>query len=539
MLYAEICRVLGKYFLALAAILVIPLAVSILYEFFLDDKIYLQNYASAAFLETLGISLFTSLILSFIGRSAKGVLYKKESILLVVLIWLLTALICSLPFLFSGVMENPLDAFFESMSGLTTTGASIIYPKAYDPATGLEVPITMQNVYDPSLSYTFYGTVAPLKDTESGVILHQGIEALGKPLLFWRSLLQWLGGIGIVVLFIAFLPIFSGGGKFLYESEVSGPHKEGMKPRIKETAGFLWKIYLGLSVIQVMLLKATNWNMSFFDAITLTFSTISTGGFTTSNEGLLEHQSLATLWIIIVFMILGGLNFSLFFYCFKRQFERLYDPELFFYIFSLIIGSFLIGLGIWHLPQLMSFQTSMFDSTFQAVSAQTSTGFSIVNYDQWPIAYQLLMIFLMYIGGMSGSTAGGIKVIRYVIACKVISHKLQSFLRSGVVHVIKVGNKEITAQTALSTMTFFCMTLFISLLGIFLLCLDNHDLITAAGLISTTITNTGLYFGGIGSMESLGYLSNYSKVIGILWMLLGRLEFFALLVLLLPSFWRK
>ena len=217
MLFREVSRILGKYFLYLAAIFLLPLVVAIIEELVLG-KIYFQTPAMFAFLEAIAISLACSRLFQFFGKKAEGTLYRKESILLVSLIWFITAGFGALPFLFTQTIPNPIDAYFESMSGLTTTGATILQTKAYD-SSGQEVAISLPNPNDSAMIYTFYGTIPPLRDPATETVLKTGIEALGQPLLFWRVFLQWLGGMGIVVLFIAILPALSMGGKFLFETE--------------------------------------------------------------------------------------------------------------------------------------------------------------------------------------------------------------------------------------------------------------------------------------------------------------------------------
>lgn len=534
MIYSEISRVLGRYLMYLSGILLIPLGVAILYDFYFDEKIYFKTPATFAFLETLAICVILSALFRTLGKKSTGRLHRKESILLVAIIWFLTATIGALPFIQTNVFSNPVDAYFESMSGLTTTGCSIIQPKAYD-SDGQEIPVTFENPLDPAIKYTFYGTVAPLKDPDTGVILKEGLEALGKPLLFWRCFLQWLGGMGIVVLFIAVLPALAMGGKFLYESEVPGPNKEGMMPRVTETAGFLWKIYLGLTVAQIILMLTSDPTMSLFDATSLSFSTISTGGFTVRNDGLASYHNIS--WAIGLFMILGSLNFSLYFFCLRGKFYRLYEPEFFYYLITLVFGCLLMTWNLWrvHFP----FSEALGQGSFLAISAQTSTGFAIANYDLWPFTCQMLLIVLMYIGGMSGSTAGGIKIIRYVIVLRILKNKIESLFRPEAVRVLKVGEREIPDKTAMTVLTFFCIVISLSIIGTYFLVLDGSDPFTAIGIISTSMNNGGLTFGGIGSTGSLAFLSNFSKTVSILWMALGRLEYFSLLVLLVPAFWRR
>ncbi len=538
MSFTEISRVLGRYFFYLAAILVLPLGVAILYEFFLEKTVYFPLSASLAFLLTIGICLICGVSFRYAGRYSHRALYRKESILLVVIIWFLTAAIGSLPFVMTQTIRNPIDAYFESMSGLTTTGSTILYPKQYAPETGVEIPATVSHPTDPSVIYTFYGTIAPLKNPVTQEVIKTGIEALGKPLLFWRSFMQWLGGMGIVVLFIAVLPALAMGGKFLFENEMSGLSKEGMTPRIKETASLLWKIYLGLTAIQVILLKMTSPSMLFFDAITLSFATISTGGFTVTNDGLLSYPALSTYWVIAFFMIAGGINFTLYFHGLKGKFYRLYEPEVVLYFIILAIGCLLMSL-----PLVTDNHYSLFDAlkrgSFMAISSQTSTGFSISSFDGWPSVCQFLMVILMFIGGMSGSTTGGIKVIRCFIVLRVIKDKIESLFRPELIRSLKVGQREISPKTSTTVVTFCGIVILLFTLGIYLLVLDHQDPFTAFGIIGSMINNSGLGLGGIGVSGSLAFLSPFSKIICILWMLLGRLEYLSILVLLVPAFWRK
>lgn len=535
MSFTEISRVLGRYFFYLAAILLLPLGVAVLYEFFLEKTLYFPLSASLAFLLTMGICLVCGMIFRFAGRRSHRALYRKESILLVVIIWFLTAALGSLPFIMTKTIRHPIDAYFETMSGLTTTGATILYPKQYE--AGIEIPAMVSHPTDPSTTYTFYGTIAPLKNPVTKEVVKTGIEALGKPLLFWRSFMQWLGGMGIVVLFIAVLPALAMGGKFLFENEVAGLSKEGMTPRIKETASLLWKIYLGLTALQVILLKTAS-QMSFFDALTLSFSTISTGGFTVTNDGLLSYPALSTYWIIAFFMIAGGINFTLYFHGLKGKFYRLYEPE-----FVLYLGLLAIGCLMMSLPLATGTHYSLTDAlkrgSFMAISSQTSTGFSISSFDDWPSICQLLMVILMFVGGMSGSTTGGIKVIRCFIALRVIKDKIVSLFRPEIVRSLQVGQREISSKTAMTVVTFGGIVVLLFTLGVYLLVLDHQDPFTAFGIIGSMINNSGLGLGGIGVSGSLAFLSPFSKIVCILWMVLGRLEYLSILVLLVPAFWRK
>lgn len=516
MLFREVSRFLGRYLTYFALILCIPLGFS-----FFDHTVF-------AFALTLLICLILALLFKFNGRKATGNFHRRESILIVAIVWLLTPAISCLPFIFSHTLESPIDAYFESMSGLTTTGATVIYPKAYD-STGLEIPHQIPNPASPDTYYTFYGTIAP---SATGT----GIEAMSKSLLFWRSFLQWIGGMGIVVLFISILPALSMGGRFLFEAEVAGPSKEGMTPRIKETASFLWKVYLGLTILQIILLMITNSSISFFDAMNLSFTTLSTGGFTIHNDGIAAYQSISAEIIIVVFMILGSLNFTIYSHLLRGKIYRTYEPEFFTFLFTLLVGSFLMAAFLY--PKLNSFSEALRLGSFQAISAQSTTGYSIKSAYLWPLPTQVLMCILMFVGGMSGSTAGGIKITRHLVLFHVIKHKIETLFRPDAVRVLKIGKREISDKMGITVLVFFSVLIAFAVLGTFLMVIDGVDTQTAMGIVSSMINNAGLSFFANGPIESCAFLSNTSKILSILWMALGRLEFFVLLVLLVPAFWR-
>lgn len=526
--FREICRALGHYLLYFTVILCIPLGVAIGYEAFASSELHPQEHCTDAFLKTIGLSLLISFFLNFIGRKGSGILQKRESIFVAVSIWFLTAAIAALPFLFTGVLSHPIDAYFESMSGLTTTGSTIFVPKIYGP-TGDEIGQMTQG------GHHYFGTIQPIRHLDTGEIHLHGLESIGKALLFWRSFLQWLGGMGIVVLFIAVFPALGMGGKFLYETEIPGPNKEGLTPRIKETASILWKIYLGLTLLQVALLVLTNNKMPLFDAINLSLTTISTGGFTVTNNGLAAYESGNTLWVVAIFMILGSLNFTLYFHILKGKIYRIYEPE--FFVFLSTIGAACLLMAYTLFSQSgCSFQNSLEYGSFEAISTLTSTGFSCFKTETWPFASQILMLILCYVGGMSGSTTGGIKIVRHAIIYRSVIHKIESIFRPDTVRFLTLGKKEIPEKTIKTVLIFFCLAISFTVLGTFILVLDGLDPQTALGIIASAQNNSGVSLNGV---DHLAYLPLFSKCIVIFWMVLGRLEYFALLVLLVPAFWTK
>lgn len=526
-------KILSKYLFYLSGFLLVPLSFAIFYQFFADE--HPQPHSTFAFFLTFLISLSSAAFLRFLGKKAQPQLYRRESIILVVLIWIVTSVLSSLPFIFSGTLR-PLDAYFEAISGLTTTGATMLTPKAYDPATGEEAPIYLNNYHIPGKTYVYYGTVAPIRDPNTGLILHSGVEAVSKALLLWRSLLQWIGGMGIVVIFLAVLPVLGVGSKVLYQMEATGPIKDEISPRVHETAAQLWKLYTFLTFLEVFLLITTNSQMGLFDAFCTAFSTISTGGFSVRNDSVASYNSAATEGIVIAFMILGSINFSLYFHMLKLKFYRIYVPDFFLFLGAAALGCLAVSLFL--IPEF-GIKEAFRQGCFQALSVQTTTGFFSANYDVWPFASQMFMLTLMFVGGMSGSTAGGIKTSRFYIAYKILLHRLESIFRPDSVRKLYIGKTEVDDKNALTVLSFFCIVAFFVVIGIISLVLDGVDPETALGLIASLLNNVGIAFRAAGPTESMAFLSPLSKVLATFWMLLGRLEFFVVLLLFLPAFWKN
>ncbi len=526
-------KILSKYLFYLSAFLLLPLSLAGFYQLF--PQSHPQPHCTFAFFLTLIISLLLAFVLRWAGRGAKEQLYRRESILLVVLIWVITSLLSSLPFSLSGTL-SPLDAYFEAMSGLTTTGSTMLSPKAYDPVTGSEIPLHLTNPHVPEKTYIYFGTVPPIRDPDTGLILHSGIEAVAKGLLLWRSLLQWIGGMGIVVVFLAVLPVLGVGGKFLYQIETTGPIKDEISPRIRETASQLWKLYAFFTLLQIALLVWTNRSMPFFDAVCTALSTISTGGFSVRNDSIASYHSAATEGVVIAFMIIGSINFSLYFHILRFKFFRIYVPDFFLFLAIALISC--IAVSCFLIPELGPLEAFR-QGSFQALSMQTTTGFFSANYDRWPFAPQMLLLILMFVGGMSGSTAGGIKTSRFYIAYKILLHRLESIFRPDSIRRLYIGKNEVDDKNALTVLAFFCIVAFFTALGTLALVLDGIDPETALGLIACFLNNIGIAFRSAGPTESMAFLSPFSKILATFWMLLGRLEFFVVLLLFLPSFWRN
>lgn len=546
MSYREISRVIGQYLFYFSILLLIPLCIAAYYEFWAPPELHPQPHSTLAFFFSAIISVTLSFWFRIMGRRASGTLYRREALAIVVMIWFITALLGGIPYYISKTFENPVDCYFEAMSGLTTTGATVMHPKIYDPESGEEAIYSVRPTWGWQEPYQFYGTIKPVRDPETGAELYRGIEAVGRAILFWRSFLQWLGGMGIVVLFIAVLPALGVGGKVLYQAEVPGPTKDAVTPRIQETAGVLWKLYLGFTIAEIFLLMLTNENIDLFNATAITFSNLSTGGFSVRNASIGAYESATTEWIVMTFMLLGSINFALYFHCLKGKIYRLYEPEFLAYIVSIIIGSSIV---IWHLlgleKSLLTGEMGVFSGgeafrygAFHLISAQTSTGFATANFDTWPSSVQVLLLMVMFVGSMSGSTGGGIKIVRHYMLLRIAINKVESIFRPETVRTLRIGNQEVDQNVANTVLTFFFIVVSLTALGTFLLVMDGIDPETSLSVNACMINNIGIAFRVAGPTSSFAFLSSFGKILCSIWMVLGRLEFFALLIILVPAFWR-
>jgi trk system potassium uptake protein TrkH len=541
MLYRDICRVLSYIFFGLTAALCVPLLLSIHYEYLADPLLHAQPHATLAFAGSILISLTVAVICYIIGKKSTGRLFRREALAIVVLIWFLCPALSALPFWFGGVLEDYWTAYFEAVSGLTTTGATTMQAKAYNDK-GEEIPInrTFKGVID--VNYKFYGTIKPVRDPETGKVLFEGIEAVNKAILFWRSFLQWLGGGGIVVLVVAILPALGVGGKILFQTEVPGPIKDSLTPRITETAINLWKIYFFLSLIEFFLLMYTNPEMEWLDAVTITFSTLSTGGYSIRNASIGYYQNISTEWVVILFMFIGSLNFSLYYYALKGKFFRLYDLEFIVYVTLVLISCAMASwylIGYANLENALSISKAARDAIFQVVSAISTTGFSTANYDFWPYVVQAVMIIAMFLGGMAGSTSGGIKTIRHILLFRIGQNKVESLFQPYSVRRVEVGEKEVDAGAMIMVLTFFLLLITVSVFGTFLYIWDGMDPSTAMGAVTCMVNNTGLAFRMAGPENSFAFMDDFALMLSSFLMILGRLEFFAVFALLVPAFWKK
>lgn len=450
-------------------------------------------------LQSMGICMGIGIPVWLFTRKSRS-LNNKDGFAIVTLAWLLVALAGAMPFYLSGAIPNFTDAWFESMSGVTTTGATIIG----NPNTLPHLP--------------------------------NGIESLNHGVLYWRSFIQWIGGMGIIVFTIAILPLLGAGGIQLFKAEVPGPVADKIRPRVKETAKILWMVYVGLTAAEAILLSISG--MSWFDAICHSFTTMPTGGFSTQNASIAAYANPAIHYIIILFMFIAGVNFSLHFrsltgnikICFK-------DPEFLAYIGIMFAATLFIFLNIasaqgeWTHDNFLS-------SLFQSVSTLTTTGYGSADYEIWPFFSQYLILILMFIGGMGGSTGGGMKVARIIVLVKYAATETRRMVHSRAIIPIRIGDRYIGEDVVRNTLGFFLF--YMSIFGITALILTtlNLDIESAIGAAASAIGNIGPGLGAFGPTDNYALLHPMGKWMLTFCMLLGRLEIFTIMVLFSRAFWK-
>lgn len=446
--------------------------------------------AQMGFALSSGIILVSGLLLLLLTRGPVD-LTRRDGFGIVVFGWLTAALFGSLPYLLTHSIADPVTALFETMSGFTTTGASAL----------------------------------------------NHLEALPRGILFWRSMTQWFGGMGVLVLCVAILPFLGVGGMQIYRAEMPGPSKDRLTPRITSTAKLLWGVYLSLTMIETILLKYGG--LSWFDALCHSFATISTGGFSTRTASIAAYDSAYTRMIITVFMFLAGINFALHYRAVRGNVTGYFkDPELRCFLMVWLGAGLFMTYTIWKdvYPTLGEAMQAGF---FQVTSIITTTGFCTEDFDLWPAASRSLLVVLMTVGGCAGSTSGGIKMVRIFVVFKKIIREIRLFMIPNAVVQIKLGRKAIEHEVESMILSFFII--FALLFGImsFVMSFFTPDLVTATTSVIATLGNIGPGLGGVGATQNYAFIPGAGKLVLILCMLLGRLEFYTVLVFLLPSFWKK
>jgi trk system potassium uptake protein TrkH len=476
-------NIIGTLLKLLGLLMLVPAICSLIYK---EDDLWV-------FLVSGSITSICGLILERLTRAPQKLeeIERKDGFFIASMSWLAASVFGAIPFMLYGVFSNPIDAIFESVSGFTTTGASVI----------------------------------------------RDIEIFPHGILFWRNFTQWLGGMGIIVLAIAILPRLAVGGMQLMALEVPGPSTERLTPRIAETAKKLWIAYLVFSALEFLLLSTAG--MSLYDSIIHTFTTMSTGGFSNKNVSIAAYGSPIIDVILIVFMVIAGANFVLYYWLFKGDYKRLTgDPEFRLYLFLNMGAILFITLDLWMRTHPSLLQALRFAS-FQVVSISTTTGYASENFDLWPSFSKWVLVLLMFVGGCAGSTSGAIKNIRILILFKKVYREIHKLIYPKAVLPIRIVKKVASEDAISSVTTFVLLYIFIFVLGTLVVMAQGVPIVTAISACATTLGNVGPGLEQVGPVLNFADIPAFSKVVLSLLMLLGRLELFTIIVLFIPAFWKK
>lgn len=439
------------------------------------------------------ISIILTAIVGLIMRRKKHEksINSSDGLAIVAFGWILASVFGAFPLFLSGA-TNYLDAFFETVSGFTTTGATVI----------------------------------------------SNVEALPQGLLFWRSFTHWIGGMGILVFTIALIPALGIGGFQIFKAESPGPVAGKIAPRIKDTAKILYVIYFGMTILEIIMLKLGGMNL--FDSMVYTFGTVGTGGFATKNNSIAFYDSTYIHLVIGTFMIMAGTNFTIYYSIFKKKFKDIIlDEELRLY-WSIIVFSVIAIAANLYYTNYGSLGLSFRDSYFQVGSVMTTTGYTTANFDIWPSFSKGILLLLMFIGASAGSTAGGLKVIRILILFKLIRREISKIFHPRAVIPIKVNDRIVPSDTVASINSFLALYFVIFVVSTLLVTLEGINLESAASSVVATLSNIGLPgLGFVGPTQNFGAFHNATKILFSFLMLLGRLELFTIIALLAPKNWRR
>lgn len=454
--------------------------------YFFNEKEFVYNFFTTGF-----VTFVVGCLLFFLAADKDGDLRTKDGFIITIFFWTVLGFFGSIPFFLANLEGvSYIDSLFESISGLTTTGATVFV----------------------------------------------GLDEMPQSLLFYRQLLQWLGGMGIIVLAVAVLPLLGVGGMQLYKAETPGPLKDSkLTPRITETAKALWFVYLTMTIFCSVLYKY--FGMSWFDAICHAFSTVSIGGFSTHDDSFAYFNNSSLRWTAIIFMVVSGINFALHYLAWtkKRILHYFYDSEVKLYLSLLTTTALITFLTLYYSNNI--YDDMIVDSVFQAVSIGTTTGFLTSNYSNWPLFVPIMLLVAAFIGACAGSTGGGIKVIRALILIRQGSSEITKLIHPNAVVTIKFGKKTLDPRVSESVWGFFAVYVATFLFILMFLLSQSNDFLTAFSAVGATLNNLGP---GLGSVaDNYKEITDGSKLALCLAMLLGRLEIFTLLLLFTPSFWRN
>lgn len=478
-----VIRMMGLLLLVLGCCLLPSLLVAFLYQ---------ETSSVYGFLFTLIPCFVLGYILIKVFRPSLIKLKARDGFLIVSLCWLVASAIGAVPFVLSGAIPSYVDAFFETCSGFSTTGSSIL----------------------------------------------NDVEALPKSMLFWRSFTHWLGGMGIIVFAVAITPSIGMGGQLIASAETPGPTLDKISPRFSDMAKSLYIVYLGFTVVEAVLLQMGGMNL--YDALVHTFSTVGTGGFSSYGDSVAHFTSPFLQWIIIIFMTLCGINFNLFFIL-RRQGVKSFldDSELKAYL--LIIGcvSLLIFLNLMTTGTYNDASTCFRDSVFQVSTVITTTGFATADYDIWPTFSKMMIFLVMLTGACSSSTGGGIKIVRILVLLKLIRRGVSLKIHPSRIVTVTLNKKEVPQEVATNIANFLFFYIFIVFTGSMIISLNGFDLMTTISSVITCVGNIGPGFNLVGPTMNFSIFSDFSKVILSLLMIAGRLELFTFFMLFSPHYWNS
>ena len=470
--------VLGLVLLIEGALLLLPLAVALLY----------REASWIYFIATIGVCLALGGCMT-LRKPQRRALFPKDGFVIAARSWIVISLVGALPFCLSGQIPRYIDALFEMISGFTTTGSSILTQ----------------------------------------------VEALDHGMLFWRSFSHWVGGMGILVFMLALLPAMGGATIHILRAESPGPSVGKVVPKIRDSAKITYEIYLALTVLLVILYLAGG--MSLFDSLCIAFGTAGTGGFAVRTSSCAEYSPYIQT-VTTIFMILFGVNFTVYFLLLQRKFRQaLRSSELWTYLGVILVATLAISLNIFR--SMSSFGQAFHHAAFTVSSLITTTGYGTVDFNLWPEFSRVILCFLMVMGACAGSTGGGFKVSRIVILCRYANNELKRLIHPRTVNVVQVDGKQISRETVHGVLVYTLFYIFIAMASMLLISLDNFDASTTVSSVLATLNNIGPGLGAVGPAASFAGLSDLSKAVLCLDMLAGRLEIFPLLVLLLPSTWAK
>jgi trk system potassium uptake protein TrkH len=444
---------------------------------------------------SMGITVLSGGLFFFVFRdpaASKAAMTHREGMAIVALGWFAAGVFGGLPFFLGGTFESVVDCVFESLSGFSTTGSSVL----------------------------------------------TDIEAVPRGILFWRSLTHWLGGMGIIVLSLAILPFLGVGGMQLYRAEVPGPSPDKLKPRIKDTAMTLWKVYLVFSVAETILLMFGG--MDVFDALCHTFGTMATGGFSTRNASVAAFDSAYIDYVITVFMLIAGVNFSLHYLLLKWKPSAMFkDPEFRVFAAMVILFVIILTVAVHAGGNYDTVADSVRYTSFQVASILTTTGFATADYERWPGIAQAILLFCMFVGGCAGSTGGGMKVMRIMLLLKHSYLELFRLIHPRSVSRVKMGKVAVPDDVLSGVWGFFILWIGLFVLAAFLVAATGVDVVTSFASSLACIGNIGPGIGGVGPTENFAWMPDTAKWVLTFCMVLGRLEIYTVIILFVPEFWRK